>query len=167
MSDIQVAPATPAHLSSILDQTRVTLQEHRARNPRAFPPKLMTKLEKRHRAAVSVELKQPISFVASLNGADAGFILLRPVADMAMIYDIGVFPVFRRQGVGRELVSHAVSIAQTREWNLLFAAVWDGNEASHQLFRGSDFIAQRSPFGALARFFPKHRVTSYAFKVAP
>ena len=161
MADIQIAPTTQAQLEAVLDQTRATFQTHRARFPKAFPDQILLKLEEIHRDAVDLAGDKPTSFCAQLRGETTGFVLLRPKKRACLVYDIGVFPRFRRQGVARALVRHAVSVARDRRWHLLMASVWDGNASSHQLFQSAGFKRQTSLFDPLAMFFQKSNVTIY------
>ncbi|NNE88371.1 MAG: GNAT family N-acetyltransferase [Silicimonas sp.] len=166
MADIQIAPATPAHLPAILDQTRATFQEHRARNPKAFPDKTYRMLESRHRAALLGDAKGSITFAATAHDASlAGFVLLRSFTRAAMIYDIGTLPAARRSGVGSALLAHALTVAKDRRWEMLFASVWDGNEASHRLFQKAGFAASLPMLSPLKRFFPNQRLTAYSYKL--
>ena len=160
MADIQIAPTTQAQLEAVLDQTRATFQTHRARFPKAFPDTILLKLEEIHRDAVDLAGDKPTSFCATLRDETAGFVLLRPKKRACLVYDVGVFPLFRRQGVARALVAHAV--ARDRSWHLLMASVWDGNASSHRLFQSAGFQRQTSLFDPLAIFFPKSNVTIYS-----
>lgn len=165
MSEIQIVPSTLAHLPGILDQTRATFDEHRARVPKAFPDAVLLKLEERHRDAIDLADEAPISFSALIDGIPAGFVLLRPLAKFALIYDIGVFPHARRQGIGSALLRHVLLVGADRKWDQIVASVWDGNTASHQMFQSAGFKAQIPFLGLLAKFMPKSRTTLYLTKL--
>ena len=167
MADFQIAPTTQACLPQVLEQARATFDEHRARNPRAFPHATLLKLEKRHRDAVDLAGDAPVSFTALIDNVPRGFVLLRPLRDAGMIYDIGVFPKFRQQGIAQALLEHAHTTAKERAWKMLVAAVWDGNVASHRLFQSAGYDMQPKRFGMLAGFFPKSRSAMYLRKFEP
>lgn len=165
MTGITIAPTTQAQLTAVLAQARVTFEEHRKRYPKKFPDATMVKLEERHKDAVNLAGDRPLSFVAQIHGQPSGFVLLRPLENSndkaGMIYDIGVFPEARRQGIGQALLHHAASTARSYDWDLLFATVWRGNEASHQLFNSVGFQPQKPLFGVLSKLFSNNPETIY------
>lgn len=165
MSDIQIAPAIPAHLPEILDQARATYLEHRARIPFVFRERLYRKIERKHKGSVTGENQFPMSFAATADGSLAGYVLLYSVLQQGMIYDISVFPAARRKGVGRALVAQSLAVGRERKWDKIFATVWDGNEASHRLFQASDFTPEKRLLGNLSRKLPHLRHTSYTYSL--
>lgn len=166
MADTQIAPTTQAQLGAVLDQARATFEDHRARHPKQFPETTLFKLEERHKDAVDLQGEHHLSFTAQRASASVGFVLLRKIGVKAgMIYDIGVYPDARRQGFGLALLHHAVATADAYGWDRLFASVWDGNTASHQMFQSAGFSPQKPLFGKLSAFFAKDRVTLYAYNL--
>lgn len=164
MPEIRIAPTTQAQLDANLDQARATFQEHRARFPKSFPDAILYKLEETHRDAVDLAGAEPTSFSAVVNGDHAGFVLLRKKKGLGMVYDIGTFPEARQQGVALALLDGALRVAEARKWPILFASVWDGNEASHRLFQSAGFHAQQPLLKKLSAFFPKSHTTTYVRK---
>jgi len=162
MTPLRIAPTTQDDLPAILEMAGCTFREHRARNPRAFPDTTLLKLEERHRDAVDLAGDAPTSFVARRDDAVAGHILLRPINVGGMVYDIGVLPDHRQQGVGLALLEHATGIAKQRHWRALVATVWDGNDASHRLFQKANFTDQSLVPQALRRFAPRPAKTTYS-----
>ena len=160
-SDIEVAPADPAFLPEILSLARTTFKEHRTGNPTAFSPKLARKIERTHRKAISGTAKGVETFAAVRHGNLLGYVLIKRRMGIALIYDICVAPDARREGLGTRLLERAVSQAKDHACEKLFAAVWDGNEPSHRLFRKSGFTQSKPVFGRFSRLFPRLRNASY------
>ena len=164
---MRIAPATAEHLPLVLDLASATLKAHRARNPRAFPHSKDSDLIGLHKVAIGFPAEGQWTFLAWSNVKVEGYVTIKPLKYLTinpknisgMIYDICVLPEARANGIGQLLVDHALAHARERNWKILVAVVWDGNDASHRLFKKADFESgRRSMFG---RFFPKFRSTVY------
>jgi ribosomal-protein-alanine N-acetyltransferase len=70
---------------------------------------------------------------------DAGFILIRVVADEAEILTLAVSPAARRQGLGRRLVAAASEAAAAEGAESLFLEVAADNAAAIALYDGAGF----------------------------
>jgi ribosomal-protein-alanine N-acetyltransferase len=96
-------------------------------------------------------------FVARQDGAVAGFVLCRTMADEAEILTLATAPDRRRRGVARGLMDAAASHAAARGALRLFLEVAEDNRAAVALYRGLLFepVGVRSgyysrPGGAIA-----------------
>jgi len=78
--------------------------------------------------------------VFALGRADAGFIVLRIVADEAEILTLATEPGLRRRGLGRQLVEAAALMAQRAGIGRLFLEVAQDNEAALALYRRCGFL---------------------------
>lgn len=152
MSDIRITNAPADLKDDIARYCRETFEEHRERQPHAFPKNsfeaiLGGGLEKAFRDPSGQPLREsPVIFTAFIGDKFAGYIHLsdwvRPGrTDMPFISitDIYVIPEFRESGVARALIEHVKSLADERDWDNLTANVWSGNTRSDELFRAAGF----------------------------
>jgi|GEM_PF-6787893 L-amino acid N-acyltransferase YncA len=165
MTDIAIAPTTPADLPLILDRAHSTFKTHQRTNPRAFPDGLFRKIEKAHTKGTAPDAATHASFVAEQAGRFVGHVLIKSLGPAGMIYDIGVIDSGQNKGVGTALLRQARAHALAQGWDVLIAIVWDGNDASHRLFQKAGFAANKRPFGKIARHFPKQRNTTYRLRL--
>ena len=79
------------------------------------------------------------------SGEAVGMVVLRVQFEQADIITIAVRPAFRRQGIGRALVSQSLDMAKELGANTLFLDVEDGNDAALALYRalGLTVISRR------------------------
>ena len=164
-SDVRIAPARRPDLKPILAFTKQTFDAHHARNPKAFPPQVRPKLEEVHRAGISGQSDGQCTYVARDGQSLAGFVLLKQVFGMGMIYDIGVLKDYRRRGMALALMKQAVAHGEASGWSMVYGAVWDGNDPSHDLFRKAGFTPGRPLSPLLKRFFPMQRNLTYSFEL--
>ena len=143
MTQLQIAPTTQVDLPAILDMAGETFRAHQSRHPQAFPDIILLKLEEIHRDAVDLAGDTPTSFSAKQNDDLMGYVLLREKSGGGVIYDIGVLPEYRRDGIGLALLNKATEIAKARHWRVLSATVWAGNTASHTMFGKAGFETMR------------------------
>lgn len=134
--------------------SRATWDEHRVRQPYAFPENGWDMLLRRdHEFPFLSGTRQPVDesgnlFVADADGTVAGFILLSwllcadaPFAPNGTVIDIRTHPDWRNKGVGRNLVDFAKDMADRANWDNLTAQVWD-DAASEGLFEAASFTPQ-------------------------
>lgn len=70
-----------------------------------------------------------------------GFALLQVAADELELLDMAVHPDWRRQGVGRQLISALVEFARSRALHAIFLEVRQSNLAAEKLYRSAGFDA--------------------------
>lgn len=151
---LSIRPAVTADRAVIEAASRATWDEHRARQPHAFPENGWDMLLKRdHENAFWSGKGMPIResgnlFVADAEGVVVGFILLSwhlrddaPNAANGTVVDIWVHPDWRKKGVGQNLVSLAKEMADHADWDNLTAQVWTG-APSEGLFEAAEFTPQ-------------------------
>jgi len=88
-------------------------------------------------------LQQPDVIALQVRGADgasAGFILGRVAADEAEILTLAVDPAYRRQQLGRQLVTQLIQQAQARGAARLFLEVADNNQPAQALYAAAGFV---------------------------
>ena len=154
MAEIRIIPAPLALKPRILDLSRATYAEHRARQPWAFPENgfettVVPNVDAAFRQGGRELQESPSAFAAYLGDDFAGYVLLSSWArpgglDMphVSIEDIRVLPEMRGKGVGTALLSHVKALAEARDWDSLVATVWDGNTASQEMFEAAGFHVQ-------------------------
>lgn len=148
---ISIRPAVTADRASIEAASRATWDDHRGRQPYAFPENGWDMLLKRdHEFAFWSGTGQPVGesgnlFVADADGVVVGFVLLSwhlrddaPDAPNGTVIDIWVQSDWRKKGVGRNLVDFAKIMANAADWDNLTAQVWNG-APSVGLFESADF----------------------------
>lgn len=161
---VEIGPADPTSSAEIKRHLRTTFEEHRARDPAAFPERRFAKLERSLAAAFDPQQRSYSLRSARRDGRLVGYVLVRYFHDVSMVGDIWVDPGERGRGVGGALLADVVERAANDGRGCLYASVWEGNEASHRLFQRMDFTATRSP--AIARrLFPRLRATTYVRKL--
>ena len=148
---IEIRPAPRSVKTRMAALCEQTFEEHRARQPHAFPANgFQQHVAPLIEAAFSGTLRtldeSPNAYAAFVGDAFAGYVLLsqwaRPGgADMPFVSidDICVEPAFRGRGVARALVRYVRDLAEERGWDSLTAQVWTGNTASEALFRSEGF----------------------------
>ncbi|MBI4968595.1 MAG: ribosomal protein S18-alanine N-acetyltransferase [Rhodospirillales bacterium] len=94
-----------------------------------------------NREAFASLLGQPgvLGLLARGDGGPAGFILLRQAADEAEILTLAVGPAKRRCGIGKILLSEAISRLSGLGVQRLFLEVADDNAAALALYRQAGF----------------------------
>ncbi|WP_341862349.1 GNAT family N-acetyltransferase [Gymnodinialimonas sp. 57CJ19] len=148
---VSIRPAVTADRHEIAAASRDTWEEHRTRQPYAFPENGWEMLLKRDHAHAFLSGEgYPIGesgnlFVAEADGVIVGYVLLSwhlrddaPDAHNGSIVDIWVDPKWRKKGVGHNLVSFAKEMAETANWDNLYAQVWAGAPSS-DLFETAGF----------------------------
>lgn len=153
---LSIRPAVTADRATIEAASRRTWDEHRTRQPAAFPENGWDMLLKRdHEFAFWSGTGQPVGesgnlFVADSDGTVVGFVLLSwhlradaPDASNGTIIDIWVHPEWRHKGVARNLVDFAKEMADGADWDNLKAQVWEG-APSAGLFEAAGFTPQHT-----------------------
>jgi len=154
VTEIRIIPAPLALKPAILALSRATYEEHRARQPFAFPENgfeqtVVPLLDAAFRRETG-QLSESPNIFAAMAGTDiAGYMLLShwarsdgPDMHYVSIDDICVRPELRGKGIARALLDHARTLAATRDWDNLVATIWDGNTASRALFESAGFDVQ-------------------------
>lgn len=96
-------------------------------------------------AAALAELLALPGVVAALvcdGGQPAGFVMLRCVADEAEILTLCVLPAFRRRGLARHLLDHALTVACDLGAGTVFLEVSVTNPAATELYAQTGFTRQ-------------------------
>jgi GNAT superfamily N-acetyltransferase len=81
---------------------------------------------------------QLIGLVSKVEGTYSGYILLRQ-GTIGYEISVNVFDKFRKQGVGRALISEMEAKARQVGITTLYALVLKSNKASNELFLGQSF----------------------------
>jgi len=152
---ITASPCPRRYLDVITAANLKTSEEHRSRQPYAFPENLWEVSFPPEFSNAFLDAKgEPTSeshnlFVAEDAGELAGYILLSwwarddaPDFHDGCVLDIHVFDGFRGKKVGDALLNKAKLIADTRGWDNFTAQVWAGNTQSETLFRRAGFTDQ-------------------------
>lgn len=63
------------------------------------------------------------------------------LSDVLYVADIAVLPEYRRQGFGKASLLHLRAEALRSKASALAASVWEGNDASHALFKSQGFVS--------------------------
>jgi len=94
-----------------------------------------------NREAFATLLGQPgvLGLLARCEGVPTGFILLRQAADEAEILTLVVGPTLRGRGIGKVLISEAISRLSNLGARRLFLEVADDNAAALALYRWAGF----------------------------
>lgn len=166
VSRIETRAATPADRPFIEAGLRSTAQEHAARNPQYFTERRIAKIVRGVGKGLSRRGGRQ-HFVAERGATPVGYVELVKVGTMGIITDVRVTPAHRRTGVATALVAHAATRFRSLGGEVLQAAVWDGNDASHALFTSLGY-APATPLlpRSVARVFPALRHTTYVLKTA-
>ncbi len=156
--DLRIVPAPRSLLPEILRCSRETFEEHRARQPWAFPANsfevmIEGSIKGSFREGGRTLAESPNLFAAYRGEDFAGYVLLSVWARQDVQYlpyvgidDICVLPEFRRKGIARALLRHAVALSEERGWDSLKATVWAGNDASDALFRSEGFAVESTKY---------------------
>ncbi|MGB7260746.1 MAG: GNAT family N-acetyltransferase [Albidovulum sp.] len=155
MDGITITPARAELKDEIKRLTAQTYEEHRQRQPFAFPKNYVQEIEfglidAAFRSDTSAELAEsPLVFAAHLGDQFLGYVRLnsfarkdRPTQPSVTISDIYVVPEHRGKHVGRALLAHVQNLCRERDWDNLMAQVWSGNAASASLFKAAGFSEQ-------------------------
>ncbi|MDU8943854.1 GNAT family N-acetyltransferase [Ovoidimarina sediminis] len=157
---IEIRPAPRAVKDRMAALCEQTFEEHRARQPHAFPKNayriLVAPLVEAAFFGTLRSLKQsPNAYAAFIGGEFASYVLLshwarrsRKQMPYVSVDDICVEPAFRGRGVARALLRHVRALAEERGWDSLTAQVWTGNDASEALFRSEGFTPDYIRFSA-------------------
>ena len=82
-------------------------------------------------------------------GEVAGFVVLYAVAGEGDLANLAVRPAWRRGGVGRGLLRHALAAAQARGVHAVFLEVRESNVGARGLYAAEGFV----PVGRRARYY--------------
>lgn len=178
MAEIEIIPAPLALKPRIEEMSRATFEEHRARQPWAFPENgfevtVQPNIDVAFQGATREEKISHTAFVAVLDSEFAGYVILSPWVrrggpDMPYVNidDIAVLPEFRRTGVARALLRHVTALSDYRDWDSLQANVWAPNTASAALFASEGFtpacVRYRRGPDRQARDYPTSKVSQKA-----
>ncbi len=80
------------------------------------------------------------SWVAELDGRTVGILVLWLIVDEAHIATLATHPDFRRQGISKALLMHALKSAMEEGATRSFLEVRVGNLAAQELYRGFGFV---------------------------
>ncbi len=80
------------------------------------------------------------SWVAELDGRTVGILVLWLIVDEAHIATLATHPDFRRQGISKALLTHALKSAMEEGATRSFLEVRVGNLAAQELYRGFGFV---------------------------
>lgn len=151
---VTIRPATLTDRPIIDQATRATFDEHRVRQPYAFPEGLWDAVsETRYGQAFrtangKVCDESDTLFVATSDGDLVGHILLSwnlrsdvLLAKSGAIDDIWVHPDWRRRGVARQLIEFVKGKADSENWDNLTATAWTGSPST-DLFEAAGFAPQ-------------------------
>jgi ribosomal-protein-alanine N-acetyltransferase len=94
---------------------------------------------------VETELKHPWSylFMARRQGAARAFLLAWLVSDELHVLSVATLPEFRRQGLGRALLAHAIDFARSRGGQTVLLEVRQSNQAALALYQTFGFVTAR------------------------
>lgn len=86
--------------------------------------------------------ENPVSrdWVAEVDGQIAAMLVLWFIVDEAHIATIAVHPNFRRQGIGEEILIHALRAAQDEGARRAFLEVRAGNAAAQAMYKKYGFV---------------------------
>jgi ribosomal-protein-alanine N-acetyltransferase len=82
------------------------------------------------------------SWVAEADGRIVGILVLWLIVDEAHIATIATHPDFRRQGIGEQLLVHALKSAKAEGAVRSFLEVREGNVAAQELYRKYGFASE-------------------------
>ena len=85
-------------------------------------------------------VKNTFALLAEIVGEPVGMMVVRPQHEQADILTIAVRPAFRRGGIARQLLTHALDKAREFGAETLFLEVEDGNIAAITLYERAGFI---------------------------
>ena len=135
------------------------------RNPGAISRRVQRKMERLLEKAVTSN-RSPLLFSATQKSDLVGYVFLADFTLGGMIYDIATLPAARRQGVGLRLVKSALGTARKRRWGIVIANVWEGNDASSELFKKAGFQAEASKPSRMSWLFPTAPVTVLSYDLS-
>lgn len=79
------------------------------------------------------------AWVAERNGALVGFLVARVASDEMEILNVAVSANAHRQGIGRELLQHAISWAEEQDVSRVFLEVRSSNTAATKYYEANGF----------------------------
>ncbi|HEV2422199.1 MAG TPA: ribosomal protein S18-alanine N-acetyltransferase [Candidatus Acidoferrales bacterium] len=79
------------------------------------------------------------AWVAEQNGAIAGFLVARAITDEMEVLNLAVRPNAHRQGIGRELLQHAISWSAERRVHRVFLEVRASNTVAQNFYEANGF----------------------------
>lgn len=93
-------------------------------------------------ATMVSEMKSRYSdfFGAFSEGRLAGYIGGRTIAGETEIFNVGVAPEFRRNGLGKSLIEKFIAAAKEKETNVIFLEVRTSNLAAINLYEKAGFV---------------------------
>ncbi len=153
----QIRPAPPEVAGEILALSRLTLEEHRARQPFAFAfdmhessfqPGILHSFQDED----GNDLTESREILAAFDGDTfLGYVWFRASMHRGAwaeitIHDIAVMPDWRGRGIGRALAQSVVDLAVAKDTTNLTAHVWAGNTASARMFAGLGFTSEKETF---------------------
>lgn len=122
MRDILVSKAAPADAALL-----AALHEASFRGTRPWGPEAMASF-----------LNDPCTLCLigiECQETPVGLLIARQATDEAELLTIGTLPAYRRRGIGRLLLQHAVGALTARGTKKLFLEVDENNEAARALYR--------------------------------
>jgi len=135
--DITISPASRAEIPLLLRIEEQSQLEPWTR--RAFEEEI----ERLHSHLLVARLKTGVSegpgWGSFPEGAIAGFICFWVVADEIQILNIAVHIDFRRRGIGRLLLAHAIRVGREKRARCVNLEVRKGNLAARSLYESLDF----------------------------
>jgi len=80
------------------------------------------------------------SVLAEMEGRIIGYVIYWQLPKEVDIHNLAVHPAYRRQGIGRALLSSAIDSARSQETNRVTLEVRKSNQAAQQLYYSLGFV---------------------------
>jgi ribosomal-protein-alanine N-acetyltransferase len=86
--------------------------------------------------------------IADAHGVVAGYVVAQSAADQGEILNLGVAPVYRRQGIGRALVEGVRALLVARGVRQVYLEVRESNAVARRLYQSLGFneVARRARY---------------------
>jgi GNAT superfamily N-acetyltransferase len=164
LSDITFRDAIPSDREAIVALTTLTMQEHQARLPDQFLPREAPPTAWLNYLFSGQVDEKAVPFarliVACLDDRVVGHVLLvfsfsnksEDSRDLSChINDISVVPDLRGKGIGTQLMRRVREVTGEEQATRVEGHVWRGNDASHKLFQGADFMPNATVYSQRLR----------------
>ena len=92
------------------------------------------------REGLEEEIGNPLShFLVAVTDSPVGYIGVQEISSQAYVTNVAVLPAFRRQGIGKALVTAAISGAKSRECEFITLEVRQSNTVAISLYESLGF----------------------------